>query len=291
MPPFLRPTVVPVRGAVVLVTGAGSGIGALVARGAAARGAKAVLLWDIDEDAANRVAADIVAAGVSARVWSVDVASTTSVKDAGAGVLEEFSRVDILVNCAGIVTGKYFDELNDTDVRRTFEVNTFSLYRCTRPFLPGMIARDKGSVVTIASAAGLVGVSRQTDYSASKFAAIGFTESLRSELRHRGSRVHTLVAAPYYVDTGMFDGVRTKIPALLPILDPRRVAEQVLDAVEKGQQRKVMPVFANAVMALKVLPVPVLDWITDLFGVSSTMDHFVGRKVKDPGRGLRATGR
>src|SRR5690625_5771660 len=64
-----------------------------------------------------------------------------------------------------------------------------------------MLERDRGAVVTIASAAGLTGVARQTDYSASKWAAVGFTESLRSELRAEGSRVGTLVVCPFYINT------------------------------------------------------------------------------------------
>lgn len=279
MAPF-RPTRVPIRGAVVLVTGAGSGIGALMAQGAAARGARAVLLWDINEAAAAAVASKITAHGTQTRLWQVDVSSSRSVEAAGAQVLAEFGRVDILINSAGIVTGKHFEDLTEADVERTFQINALSLYRCLRPFLPGMIARDKGSVVTIASAAGLVGVARQTDYSASKFAAVGFTESLRSELRHRGSRVHTLIVAPYYISTGMFDGVQTKVPAVLPILSPERVARQVLDSIERGDQRKVLPWFAHSVLAIKALPVPLFDLITDLFGISSTMDTFRGRPTR-----------
>ena len=164
-------------------------------------------------------------------------------------------------------------------------MNVFSLYRTVRRFLPGMVERDRGSIVTIASAAGLVGVARQADYSASKFAAVGFTESLRSELRHSGSHVHTLVVAPYYIDTGMFDGVRTRVPLLLPILKPAKVADAVLDSVERGDQRRVLPRFANAVLTLKALPVPLLDAVTEAFGVSSTMDGFTGRR-----RGGRAAG-
>lgn len=282
---LFRPAKAPIRGAVVLVTGAGSGIGELMAVGAAQRGAKAVCVWDVDAAAASRVAHEIERRGGTARAWRVDVADGHCVDAAAASVLAAFGRVDILVNNAGIVTGKRFAEMTEDDVERTFQVNVFSLYRTVRRFLPGMVERDRGSIVTIASAAGLVGVARQADYSASKFAAVGFTESLRSELRHSGSHVHTLVVAPYYIDTGMFDGVRTKVPLLLPILKPAKVADAVLDSVERGDQRRVLPRFANAVLTLKALPVPLLDAVTEAFGVSSTMDGFTGRR-----RGGRAAG-
>ncbi|MGO1228309.1 MAG: SDR family NAD(P)-dependent oxidoreductase [Brachybacterium sp.] len=85
----------------------------------------------------------------------------------------------------------------------------------TRAFLPGMLEREHG---TIASAAGLAGVARQTDYSASKWAAVGFTESLRAELRADSSAVGTFVMCPFDIDTDMFEGASTKFPRLLPIL-------------------------------------------------------------------------
>ena len=210
------------------------------------------------------------------------------VATAAAQVLAAYGRVDILINSAGVVTGKRFADLTEADVQRTFDVNVFALYRTARAFLPGMRARNRGCVATIASAAGLVGVSRQSDYSASKFAAIGFMESLRSELRHEGSAVRTLIVAPYYIDTGMFDGVRTRVPALLPILRPQWAAERVLDSLERGDQRRVLPRFANAVLLLKGLPVPVLDGlpvpvldrVADLFGIASTVDHLTGRTAR-----------
>lgn len=267
----------PVRGAVVLVTGAASGIGALVAVQAAHRGARAVVLWDLDLPAAQDVATRVQAAGATCLAQRVDLRDAREVEAAGRVVLERLGRVDVLVNSAGVVTGRRFEDLSEEDVARTFDVNVLALYRVVRCFLPGMRTRDRGCVVTIASAAGLVGVARQTDYSASKFAAVGFMESLRSELRRSGSHVRTLVVAPYYVSTGMFAGVRTRVPLLLPVLEPERVASQVLDSVERGDARRILPWFANAVLLVKALPVPVADAVTDLFGISTTMDTFTGR--------------
>ena len=80
------------------------------------------------------------------------------------------------------------------------------------------------AVRTIASLAGMVGVAQQTDYSGSKHAAVGFTESLRAELHESGPGVSTLLVCPYYIDTGMFAGVRSRFSAVLPILQPDDVA-------------------------------------------------------------------
>lgn len=272
------PHKVPVRGSVVLITGAGSGIGRLMALEAARRGAKAVLIWDLNEEAAQKVASEVAELGASARGYGVDVTKSDQVEASAAAVLAEFGRVDILINNAGIVTGKDFLDLTDEDITRTFEVNTIAHYRVTRQFLPQMIARDRGSVVTVASAAGLIGVARQTDYSASKFASVGFAESLRSELRHRGSRVHTLVFCPYYISTGLFEGVKTRFPFLLPILEPEAAALSVIDAIEKGTQMKVMPGFVRLAQIMRPMPVPIIDAVSDFFGINSTMDDFTGRK-------------
>lgn len=277
-----RPSEVPIKGAVVLVTGAGSGIGRLMAIGAAQRGAKAVIAWDLNAEGAAETAmlAATSAADVKTDAAVVDVTDADSVSSAASDVLARFGRVDILINNAGIVTGKEFLKLSDADVERTFAVNTLSHYRTTREFLPGMMERDRGSVVTIASAAGLVGVARQTDYAGSKFGAVGFAQSLRAELRHHGSNVHTLVYCPYYIGTGMFAGVTTKFKHLLPILRPEQAAEQVLDAIEAGTQMKVNPPIVRLVQLLQPLPVPLVDRVLDFFGINSTMDAFTGRDKK-----------
>lgn len=272
---FSKPVKVSMKGAVVLITGGASGIGQLMAIEAARRGAKAVVVWDLRLAEATRDLIESEATGVAVRLDEVDV--TASIDEVASSVLAEFGRVDILINNAGVVTGKPFLDLSDADVERTFAVNTLSHYRTVRAFLPGMLERDRGSVVTIASAAGLVGVARQTDYSASKFGAVGFAESLRAELRHRGSNVHTLLYCPYYISTGMFDGVKTKTDLLLPILTPAKVARQVIDAIEAGMQMKVAPPIVRLVQLIKPLPVPFVDTVLDVFGINSTMDEFKGR--------------
>lgn len=278
---FFKPRIAPVKGAVVLITGAGSGIGRLMALEAAKRGAKAVIVWDLNPDSAAETVEMVEAAATAPRFRAssrgVDVTDSDGVHQAAQDTLEEYGRVDILINNAGIVTGKPLLETTDRDVERSFAVNTMSHYRTVREFLPGMIARDRGSVVTIASAAGLVGVPRQCDYNGSKFGAVGFAQSLREELRHMGSRVHTLLYCPYYISTGMFEGVKTKFPLVLPILTPEKVAVQVMDAIDRGTQFKVHPPIVRLVQILQAFPVPFMDAIVDFFGVANTMDDFTGR--------------
>lgn len=278
---FFKPFKAPVKGAVVLITGAGSGIGRLMAVEAARRGARAVIIWDLNAEAGAETAGMAEAAATAPRfrsgAFTVDVTDAEVVHEAARQTLSEYGRVDILINNAGIVTGKPVLETTDRDVQRSFEVNTIAHYRTVREFLPGMIARDRGSVVTIASAAGLVGVPRLSDYNGSKFGAVGFAQSLREELRHMGSHVHTLLYCPYYISTGMFAGVKTKFSLVLPILTPEKVATQVLDAIDKGTQFKVHPPIVRLVQILQAFPVPFMDAMVEFFGVADTMNEFTGR--------------
>ncbi|WP_420096941.1 SDR family oxidoreductase [Brevibacterium sediminis] len=257
----------------ILITGAGSGIGRLMALDAAARGAAEVIIWDLSNERGDAVRTEVEAAGTRARSFTLNVGDADQV----AAMAEQTGQIDILVNCAGIVSGKKLLDMEEAAIRRLYDVNTFALYWTTQAFLPGMIERDRGSVVTIASAAGLTGVARQTDYSASKWAAVGFTESLRGELRADGSRVNTLAVCPFYINTGMFKGVQTKFPRLLPILEENDVATRVLDSVESGREQLVMPSLVRLVPGARLLPTRAFDKVMDFLGVNQTMDHFTGR--------------
>lgn len=262
----------------VLVTGGAGGLGRLLALGAAERGAS-VVIWDRAGEAAERVCREIRSggpngAGAQAEAFAVDVADRVAVAKAAATT----GAVDVLINNAGVVSGKKLLEAEDHEIERTFAVNVQSLYWVTRAFLGGMVTRGHGTVVTVASAAGLVGVPRQTDYSASKFAAFGFAESLRCELTKDGTGVNSLVVCPSYISTGMFDGVRTRFPLLLPILRPETVAARTLTCIEKGSSQLVMPRLARAIPVARAMPVKLFDRTMSFFGVSSSMDSFRGHQ-------------
>ena len=122
------------------------------------------------------------------------------------------------------MSGKDFLELPDDKIEATFDINVLSLFWTGKAFLPSMIQRNRGHIVTIASASGLIGVARLADYASSKWAAVGFDESLRAELSKVAPGVMTTVVCPFYINTGMFRGVRSRFPFLLPILEEDDVA-------------------------------------------------------------------
>lgn len=260
----------------MLVTGAASGLGRLLARGAAERGAS-VVVWDIDGPALEAVSRDLRALGRRVHAERVDLADRESVYAAARRSREAAGPIDILINNAGIVSGRALLEIPDERIEATFRVNTLALYWTTKAFLPEMIARRRGHIVTLASAAGLVGVARQTDYAASKHAAVGFDESLRYELRRLAPALRTTVVCPFYVDTGMFSGVRSRFPRLLPVLNQDKVAARVLRAIERGERRVVLPPIVRLLPALRLLPAPLFDRAIDFFGVNVGMDEFRGR--------------
>ncbi|QUW18409.1 SDR family oxidoreductase [Agrococcus sp. Marseille-Q4369] len=271
----------------IVITGGGSGIGRLVALAAARKGAH-VVLWDRDERAARAVVAEIDTEDGRATAVVVDLTDADAIELAAAETLM-LGPVDVVVNNAGVISGKPLASLSVAQIERTMRVNAIAPILVTRAFLPAMRDAGRGRIVTVASAAGFIGVAGQTDYAASKFAAVGFMESLRAELRKERSPITTLTVAPFYIDTGMFDGVTTKVPALLPILSQARVATQILAAIESRRTLLALPPLVRLVPAIKALPTALGDLVADALGVNEGMDAFRGRQAthRDGERALR----
>jgi all-trans-retinol dehydrogenase (NAD+) len=268
-----------IDGELALVTGGGSGMGRLLCLALAEKGAK-VLAWDIDGAALDKLEDEAKDRGLEISGMVCDVSRRESVYAAAIDVAQRFGPVGILVNNAGVVSGKSLLETSDEKIERTMAVNALAPFWTVKAFLPAMIERGKGQIVTVSSAAGIIGVTALADYSASKFAAFGFNEALRMELRKRRSPVKTLIVCPFFVDTGLFKGVKTRIPLLLPILKQEYVVKRITGAILKGKKRLVLPFIVYTVWILRLLPVGIMDAVADFFGISSSMDHFTGRAGK-----------
>jgi all-trans-retinol dehydrogenase (NAD+) len=141
-----------------------------------------------------------------------------------------------------------------------------------------MVERRRGHLVTIASASGLIGVAKLADYSASKWAAIGFDESLRVELKRLAPEVRTTVVCPYYVNTGMFTGVKSRFSWMMPILEEAHVVRRIVEAIERDRRRVVMPWPVFLLPLMRLLPIPLFDALANFLGVNVSMDEFVGRQ-------------
>lgn len=164
------------RGDVALVSGAGSGIGREMSLLLAKAGCRLVL-WGRREEPLRRVAEEIRALAEAdssimgdVRIDAVDVGVRAEVVAAGAAVLDELGRCDLLINNAGVHEGPGVMERSEADIRAIFDVNVLSHFWTLQTFLPGMLDRNHGHVVTVGSAAGVIGVAGMLDYNASKFA-------------------------------------------------------------------------------------------------------------------------
>ncbi|NXA70749.1 RDHE2 dehydrogenase, partial [Mohoua ochrocephala] len=272
-----------VSGEIVLITGAGSGIGRLLAVKFASLGATLVL-WDINQEGLNytvRLAKEKGAVRVHSYIC--DCSKRQDVYRVADQVKKEVGDVSILINNAGIVVGKRFLDSPDPLVEKTMEVNSVAHFWTYKAFLPAMIAANHGHLVSIASSAGLCGVNRLSDYCASKFAAVGFAESIYMEMSAlRRTGVKTTIVCPYIINTGMFDGVKTKWPHVLPILDPEYVAEKIITAIRQNQEMLLIPRILYALYFLKgLLPVKASVLLLDYFGTLDFMNTFKGRPKKE----------
>jgi len=272
-----------ISGDVCVITGGAGGIGRLMALRLAKEGCKVALL-DINQEALNAVQKEVRALGVKCEAYICDVSKREEIYRVAKQVEGDFGRVDMLINNAGIVGGKKLLEADDNRIELTLKINTLALIYMTKAFLPGMLKRDHGHIVNIASSAGLVGVPGLVDYCASKYGAVGFDESLRMELRKLRSKVSTTCVCPSYIKTGMFEGaiMQPRIKALsgivsfmMPLLEPDYVANQVITAVKRDQKLLVMPTMGYLSSVLKaLLPVTVCENILDDLGVTNSMNDF-----------------
>ena len=261
----------------ILITGASSGIGKMMAETFAAEGAR-VIVWGLERVALEAVDKEMSERGLRCATYLCDVSRRDSVYDTAKRVIREHGPIDILINNAGVVSGRPLLEISDAEIELTFGVNALAPIWTTRAFLPAMIERGRGHIVTIASAAGLIGAPRLTDYAASKHAAVGFDDALRSELRHLGHRgIRTTVVCAYFISTGMFEGARAATP-LLPILTPDYATRQIVRAIRRGRRRLLLPRAVGLVFLARLLPTPIFDWMMRALGVTRSMDGFTGRR-------------
>lgn len=279
-------------GKLALVTGAGSGIGRLLAIRLATVEGMSVACWDLNEASAKETA-DLINAQLggktAARAYKCDVSSFDAVSAAHRATEADFrAGVYLLVNNAGIVSGKSLLDVPPALAQKTLDVNTAAHLWTTKACLPSMISKKEGHVVTVASAAGIVGVAGLCDYCSSKFGARGFNEALRLELLKLGCGINALglwpskgVATtsicPYYIATGMFEGVTCPFPVslLLPILMPDYVVEMMVRAIKTNVDELRLP---NILYWVELLQVAVPIWLRDrifgIVGVTNSMDHF-----------------
>lgn len=265
----------------VLITGGASGIGRIMGALALEKGAAALVIWDINQANIDNTLSELSTKG-KVFGYRVDISDEQAVIAAAQRVKTEIGEVDILINCAGIITGnKTFDKCSSEDINRTLSINTVAPMVVTMQFLPDMIARNSGHICNISSAGGLISNPRMSIYAASKWAVIGWSDSVRIELEQMGSSVKVTTIAPYYIKTGMFDGVRSPI---VPLMKPEYAARQIIRSIERNKRvrviTKLIPFPYHFVRLMQgILPTKVFDWFFgEVFGIYHSMDNFTGRR-------------
>lgn len=261
----------------VLITGGGSGIGRIMGRIALEKGAKSLTIWDINEKNLADTQQALAPIG-TVYTHKVDVSNPEQIKTAAQATLKACSQIDILINCAGIVANnKTFDQQSEQDILRTMNINATAPMLVSLAFLPDMIKRNFGHICNIGSAAGMISNPRMSVYAASKWATIGWSDSLRIELKQAKSNVHVSTIAPYFINTGMFDGVKSRF---FPILKAEPTAKKIIKAIEKNRNFKGLPFGFHFIRFWQaILPTFLFDFIFgEVVGIFHGMEQFTGRK-------------
>ncbi|XP_059052632.1 short-chain dehydrogenase/reductase family 16C member 6-like [Achroia grisella] len=237
------------KGSIALVTGGGGGLGSLIALRLARLGCT-VILWDINKQGLEDAVKLVKGIGGNCYGYVVDLANREDIYRVAKKVEEEVGRVTLLINNAGVVSGQYLLDTPDHLIQRTFDVNVLAHFWTVKAFLPTMIEHNDGHIVTIASMAGYIGVSKLVDYCSSKAAACGFDESLRMELNSRGIKgIHTSLICPFFIrSTGMFDEVNAR---LVPQLNSNDVADRVVLAIRTNEAVALIPGFFRVLLPFR----------------------------------------
>ena len=186
---------------IVLVTGAGRGIGASIAKRFASEGAEVIVNYSGNDEVAQKTVDEITATGGQAQKYKCSVNDSESVKVMIDEIIKKFGRIDILVNNAGITKDGLMLRMTDEDFDRVIDVNLKGTFNCTKYVSKYMLKQKSGKIINISSVVGLSGNAGQVNYSASKAGIIGITKSAAKELSSRGITVNAV--APGYVDTDM----------------------------------------------------------------------------------------
>ncbi|XP_073493347.1 17-beta-hydroxysteroid dehydrogenase 13-like [Phyllobates terribilis] len=233
-----------VSGEIVLITGAGHGIGKITAT-EFAKLHTVLVLWDINKNGVEETAAECRKLGAKVYTYVVDCSKREDIGQAADKVKQEVGDVNILVNNAGVVFCADLLSLEDSQIQKIFEVNVIAHFWTTRAFLPSMMKNNHGHIVTIASIAGVFGVPFMVDYCSTKFAAIGYHKALTAELAAlQMSGIKTSCLCPAFVDTGF---VKNPGSRFVPVLMPEDVAKTLVDGILINKKMIYVPSFMSLI--------------------------------------------
>ncbi|KAJ1734458.1 hypothetical protein LPJ61_001057 [Coemansia biformis] len=260
---------------VVVVTGGSHGVGLELVKRLLRAGAR-VAIVDV-----NPFPLDDAGAGGQWRCYKCDVTDLAQIKSTADQIRTELGDPTILVNNAGIVVGKLLLDMADSEVDKVIDVNLTAHFHLIRQFLPAMIRRRQGHIVSIGSTASFGGLPQATTYCATKGGVKLLHESLRREVasRYEANNVQFTVAYPGVIDTGLFKGIQLG-RFLLPNLRPDSIARAVFAALDSGQGQEIyLPAAAHILRAMYLIPSGARSGIVNfLSGTDAAMSGFAGHR-------------
>lgn len=264
-----------INGKFILLTGGSRGIGPVIAEALAARGAH-IALAARSEESLKATAANLSKYGIQTMIVPVDLSQTTESKRLIDTVMENFGRIDILINNAGLETEGAFLDLSWNEIQKTIEVNLLAPMALTYYVLPHMLERNTGHIVNIASVAAKIGAPYSTTYCGTKAGLSEWTRGLRLELAGSGVNFSTILPG-YINEVGMFAKFQLKSPALLGSTTPNKVARAVVKAIENEK----LEIFVNSSPARLLsiaceLSPSFGDWLKKVLGVVDFQRKKVG---------------
>jgi NAD(P)-dependent dehydrogenase (short-subunit alcohol dehydrogenase family) len=263
------------EGKLVLITGGGRGIGLALGHRFAAAGCR-VLLSDLDE-AALVTARESFGGGADLRTYVLDVTDVDGIRAFRDRVHADVGPIDVLVNNAGIVFGGDFLDVPLEQHFLTYRVNVLGLVAVTQAFLPDLVGKPEAHLVNLASASGFIGLPFGSTYASSKWAVIGFSDSIRQELKLDGNgHVGVTTVCPSYVSTGLFEGARP--PRTTRMLTPERLGDMIMRAIRRNRPYVLAPWLVKVTPMVKgALPTWLSDRIGRMFAADTSMRAWKGR--------------
>ncbi|KAG4073873.1 hypothetical protein HA402_014078 [Bradysia odoriphaga] len=257
-----------ISGEIVLITGSGHGIGKELVLQYTALGCE-VICVDINKENNDKVVEEanslrigtaygykydwliislpIVEYGkFSSLHFRCDVRNRDELQKLAHRIIKEIGHVSVVVNNAGIMPSHPLLKHTESEIRQVFEVNVFANFWILESFLPHMVAKGRGHIISMSSMAGLCGLNNLVPYCATKFAVRGLMEGLTEELRETNSMIKTTVVYPFVVDTGLCKQPKTRFPSLLGIVPAKSAATAIIDAHRRNMKEISIPSYLLA---------------------------------------------
>jgi len=251
-------------GEVVVITGAGKGIGRAIVRRFAREGA-AIGLLGRGRDALDAARREVEEAGGRALVLPGDVADPEFVEAAAGAVEDALGPIEIWINDAMTTVFAYFSDITPEEYERATKVTYLGAAWGTRAALSRMLERDRGTIVQVGSAMAYRGIPLQSPYCGAKHAIKGMQESLRTELRHKGSNVHVTMVQLPGLNTPQFDHCRSKMPMHPMPVPPIYQPEVAADAIHWAAHHRRREVYVGVPAVYTILGSKLAPWLAERY--------------------------